>query len=164
MATDKSEPRVGLIVKIGVLSIATLVAVHAGLVAYYDDIAHAEEHRKIGEIKPEALINLHEDEARRLTSGPLPIDKAMQQLAARGRMASPDIAPSASKDVAPLQGWSKMPGEVPPAMTAEPAPGPADAKLDGGAGAALVDGAVPKAAPERRPDGGPGAKPPPRKP
>ncbi len=51
----------------------------------------------------------------------MPIEKAMQTIVAHGRMgASPDIMPSASRDLAPLQGWSKMPAEVPPAMMAAP--------------------------------------------
>ncbi len=161
MATDKSQPRVGLIFKIAVFSIATLVVVHATLVAYFDDVARAEEHRKFGEVKPEALLNMRADERGRLASGAVPIDKAMQQLASRGRMAaSPDIVPSASKDLAPLQGWSKMPAEVPPAMTA-PEPPPvlpiADAGFDGGEQKGNK--------PDRgRPDGGPAAKPPAKQP
>ena len=169
MATDKSEPRIGLIVKVGALSVATLLAVHAVLTAYFDDIAQAEEHRKFGDVQPEALLSERADEQARLTSGPMPIDKAMQQLAARGRMAaSPDIVPSASRDVAPLQGWSRMPAEVPAAMLAPPeAAPPPSAPLAGDAGAASApDGAVPKGnKPDRaRPDGGPALKPPARHP
>src|SRR5208283_3178425 len=113
MATDKSQPRVGLIFKIGVLAVAVLVVVHAGLVAYFDKIANAEDQRKFGDVKPEALMNMRADEKGRLATGAVPIDKAMQQMAARGRAsASPDVMPYASKDIAPLQGWAKMPGEV----------------------------------------------------
>ncbi len=58
----------------------------------------------------------------------MPIDKAMQSLAGKGRMgASPDIMPSASRDFAPMQGWSKLPGEVPPTMMAAPPEPAADA-------------------------------------
>jgi hypothetical protein len=154
MATDKSQPRVGLILKIGALAIVTLLVVHATLVAYFDDVAQAEEHRKFGEVKPEALLSVRADERSRLSSGSMPIDKAMQQLAARGRTAaSPDIMPSASKDLAPLQGWTKMPGVVPPAMTApEPPPvlGP-----PGDAGAAVrIEGGAPRGNQPARPDGG----------
>ncbi|HXN32217.1 MAG TPA: hypothetical protein VN894_10160, partial [Polyangiaceae bacterium] len=84
MATDKSQPRVGLIFKIGALASVVLFAVHAFLVSYFDDVAQAEEHRKFGDVKPEALLNARADERGRLASGPVPIDKAMQQLAARG--------------------------------------------------------------------------------
>src|SRR5271165_2573520 len=103
MATDKSEPRVGLILKVSVFSIVVLIGLHAFLVAYFDEVAQAEEHRKIVDAKPEALMNARADEKARLASGPTPIDKAMQQIAQRGRTeASPMIMPSASKDVAPL--------------------------------------------------------------
>lgn len=126
MATDKSEPRVGVILKVGALAVATLIGVHASLVAYFDHIAQAEEHRKFGEVTPEALLSERASEKERLSSGPVPIEKAMHELAAHGRTASPEIMPSASKDLAPLQGWSRMPAEVPPAMTApaEPAAAP----------------------------------------
>jgi hypothetical protein len=164
MATDKSQPRVGLILKIGALACVTLFVVRLGLISYFDDVAQAEEHRKFGDVKPEALMILRADERGRLTSGSMPIDKAMRQVVARGRMAaSPDIAPSASKDLAPLQGWSKMPGEVPPAMTAPPEPPPAQPT---DAGPAPVDGAAPKGTkPDRAtPDGSPAVKPTPKHP
>jgi hypothetical protein len=169
MATDKSEPRVGLILKVAAISIATLVAVRGVLVSYFDQIAQAEEHRKFGEQKPQTLIDVRSDEKARLTTGPMPIDKAMQQIVSRGRKeSSPDIMPSASKDLAPLQGWLKMPGEVPPEMMAreaEPAPG-APSMVDAGAAAATLDAAAPKVAkPDRaRSDGGAPPKPPTRTP
>lgn len=170
MATDQSEPRVGVILKVAVVSIATLVAVRAALTAYFDQITQAEEHRKYGEQAPEALINMRSEERTRLMSGPMPIDKAMHQLATRGRKeASPDIMPSASKDMAPLQGWSKMPADVPaemmavPSMQASGAPSAADA----GPAVTTVDGGAAKTAePDRaRPDAGPpSSKPPPKNP
>lgn len=137
MATDKSEPRTGLILQIGLLSIVTVIALHAALNSYFDRITRAEQHRKIGAVAPEALMSLRADEKQRLSSGPMPIDQAMQKLTVQGRMAaSPDIMPGGSKDVAPLQGWSKMPGDVPPAMTASAAPPPSP-------GVASDAGAVP---------------------
>jgi hypothetical protein len=164
MATDQSEPRVGVILKVAVVAIATLAAVHVALVTYFDQIAQAEEHRKFSDVVPEALMSVRADERARLASGPMPIDKAMQQIAARGRMAIPDIMPTVSKDIAPLQGWTKMPAEVPPAMTAaQPSPASSAQAVGMDAGvAAVADGAAPKAAkPERaRPDGGASQKPP----
>ncbi len=162
MATDKSQPRVGLIFKIAVFSIAVLIVVRATLVAYFDNVARAEDQRKFGDVKSEALLNMRADEKGRLATGAMPIDKAMQELAARGRAkASVDIMPSASKDIAPLQGWSRMPGEVPPAMTAEPRAflNPAST-LDAGA-AARIDGGEPRGNKLARPDGGRAAQPPP---
>ncbi len=126
MATDKSEPRVGVIASVGILSIVTLLATRTALVSYFDHMVRAEEATKVGGAKPEALLSLRADEASRLAAGSMPIDKAMQQLTTMGRLsASPSIVPSASRDVAPLAGWSMMPGEVPPAMTAPPPVAPA---------------------------------------
>jgi hypothetical protein len=150
MATDKSEPKTGLIFRIGFLAIIILLSLRAALISYFGNMASAEEERKIGQVVPEALNDLRADEKQRLSSGSMPVEKAMQEIVARGRMASPDTMPSASKDVAPLQGWTKMPGEVPPAMTAEPAmsmdagaPGPASAGPDGGTHKP-ADGGAPK--------------------
>jgi hypothetical protein len=127
MAIDKSEPRVGLIFRIGLLVVGLLIAARALLNSYFDQIASAEEGRKIGGAIPTQLIELRADEDHRLTSGAMPIDKAMMAIVGKGRMgASPDIMPSASRDLAPVQGWNKMPGEVPPAMMAPP-PEPVDA-------------------------------------
>ena len=123
MASDKSDPRVGVILQVGVLAIVTLLATRAVLQAYFDRVERAEITRKLG--TAESLVSLRADEKERLNSGATPIDKAMQMMVARGRMnASPDIMPSASKDIAPMQGWTKLPGEVPPAMTAPPPPPP----------------------------------------
>jgi len=127
MAIDKSEPRVGLIFRIGLLVVGLLIGIRALLDSYFDQIAGAEESRKIGQVVPQLLLDVRADEAARLTGGPMPVDRAMQAIVARGRMgASPDIVPTASRDLAPMQGWSKMPAEVPPAMMAAP-PEAADA-------------------------------------
>jgi hypothetical protein len=121
MATDTTDPKVGLIFRIAVLAIGTLVVIHAVATTYFDRMARAEVYRKVGSTPPEALWSLRADEKQRLTSGSMPIDKSMQMLAAKGRMGAPEIAPSVSKDVAPLQGWARMPAEVPPTMM-PPAP------------------------------------------
>jgi len=83
MATDKSEPQMGLIFKIGILAVATVIAVRAGLMTYFDDITRFEMHRKYGEVVPEALQNLRASERSRLTTGPMPIGVAMQHMAAQ---------------------------------------------------------------------------------
>jgi hypothetical protein len=150
MATDKSEPRTGLIFRIGLLAIILLLALRGALISYFNGMASAEEERKFGHVVPEALNDLRADEKQRLSSGPVPVDKAMQEIVQRGRTADPDTMPSASRDLAPLQGWSKMPGEVPPAMTAPP-----PESLDAGAPSQAIgpDGGG------RRSDGGTQKKP-----
>jgi hypothetical protein len=137
MATDSSEPRVGLIAKVGVFSIVVLLGTRAALGTYFDFMEQSEKQRKIALVKPEALMSLRAAESASLLSGPMPIDKAMAQLASHGRMGiGPDLAPSASRDVAPLQGWAKMPSEVPLPMLADAGPSaPIVAIVDAGAGA-----------------------------
>jgi hypothetical protein len=155
MATEPTDPKSGLIAKLAVLAVGTLILIHFGLNAYYDRMALAEEQRKIG--TPEALNSLRTDEKGRLTSGSLPIDKAMQQLVDKGRMnAGAAITPTVSKDVAPLQGWTKMPGEVPPAMTAAPAP-TSEPVADGGTTAAAGDSGALGAKSDAGPMKGPAA-------
>jgi hypothetical protein len=138
MAIDKSEPRVGLIFRIGLLVVGLLIGTRALLNSYFDEIASAEESRKIGQEVPQPLIDLRADEQHRLTSGPMPVDQAMQAIVSKGRMAaSPDIMPSASRDLGPMQGWSKLPREVPAMMMAPPPPPPS---ADAGAPAATPAG------------------------
>jgi hypothetical protein len=146
MAFDKSEPRVGLIFQIGIFAVIILVVIRAALVSYFDSMWSDEQHRKVGMASPTALINLRADEDKRLKGGAMPIDQAMAAMVAKGRMnASPDIVPSASRDLAPLQGWQKMPSQVPgPMMAAPPAESataaPEPSAPDGGAS---VKGAKP---------------------
>jgi hypothetical protein len=161
MATEKAEPQTGLILKVGAFAVFTLLVAHAGLVAYFDSIAKAEEQRKFGDAKPVALMSLRADEQQRLNAGPMPIEKAMQQMVAQGRMGmSPMVVPSNSRDVAPLQGWSKMPSEAPSAMMATPeAPPSAMPVVDAGP-ASASDAAAPRAgrpdaAAPKAPDHGP---------
>ena len=134
MATDKSEPRIALIGKIGVLAVVTLIGVHIALTAYFDQMAQAEVQRKYGDIKPDALISVRADEKQKLSSGAMPIDHAMQMLEQKGRMgASPVIVPAPERvDISPMQGWIKMPAQVPApleaaASAAAPAPAPSGA-------------------------------------
>ncbi len=117
MATDKSEPRVGLILKIGLAAVVTLIGFRAALSTYFDFAVQAEELRKFGEIRPASLLSLRAQDKERLNAGAMPIDKAMEQMARQGRKsAGPDFAPIASKDMSALHGWVKMPAEVPTAM------------------------------------------------
>src|SRR5437868_2609012 len=128
MAIDKSPVRYALIAKVGVFSIVTLIVLRVALASYFDHFVQVEEHHKVGEAKPEALMSLRADEAQRLAGGSMPIETAMQALAKRGRMAmSPEIAPTASRDVGPLKGWVKMQAEVPAPMEAEADAGAASA-------------------------------------
>ena len=106
--------RSALIVKIGVLAVGRCrrrTSPHGVL----RPMAQAEEQRKYGDIKPEALMSLRADEKQRLTSGAMPIDKAMQSLGegphgrgARHRAGGLEKATSRR-----CRAGCKMPGEVP---------------------------------------------------
>jgi len=147
MATDKSEPRSGLILKVGALAVVTLVVVHAALVAYFDRMAHGEEYRKVGSAPPDALTAIRADEKLRLTQGSMPIEKAVQTMATRGRMGvGPELTPKPSIDMAPMQGWVKLPTEVPaPMMAMATAPPAAAVIADGGAPAPAASVQAPAA-------------------
>ena len=126
MQPGGSDPRVAVVAQVGVLSVVVLLVTHVGLTAYFDRMTMAEQYKKIGSLKPDALTSLRDDEKQRLTTGSMPVDRAMQQLVAKGRMgAGPEVVPSASRDVAPMQGWMQMPRDVPPIMMApEPSAAP----------------------------------------
>jgi hypothetical protein len=156
MATDKSEPRVGLIFRIGILAAVLLVCTRAALASYFDEISQAEEHRKIVEAKPEALFNLRSDEQKRLTEGPIPISQAMHDLATKGRAS--DIEPVQSKDLSPLQGWSRLPATVPQPMinsaASSAAPSGASSPSEGSPAVRPSPSAAPAAVKSTRTPGG----------
>jgi hypothetical protein len=134
MATDKSEPRIGLIIKVALVVMVTLVILRAALTSYFDQLVQAEQDRKIVAAKPEALTSVRADEQDRLHNGPMPIDQAMHELAVKGR--GPDFMPVVSRDLAPLQGWARMPIQPPSLMIA--------ASQDGGTSTdAIADGGPP---------------------
>lgn len=138
MATDNSEPRIGRIVFVGVFVVAALLCVRAGLVAYFDIVSHAEELRRISAARPEARLSIQAEESLQLCSGRLPMDHAMKELAAKGRLGvSLDIQPQGSRDTAPLMGWMQMPSTAPVRMAQE-LDASAEPARDGGV---LVDGA-----------------------
>jgi hypothetical protein len=151
-----TEPRVGAIAQVAVVAIVTLLLTRAGLISYFDSMERAEAYRKSGSLPTTALDSLRTDEKQRLTTGAMPIDKAMQALASKGRTgAGPDIMPvaSASKDLAPLQGWVRMPAAVPPAMSAvppPPPPAPEPLATDAGAPAPIRNASDAGAAPPPR--------------
>jgi hypothetical protein len=143
MATDKSQPRVGLILQVGALACVVLLFVHAALVSYFDHMAHGEEFRKIESAKPQSFLSVRSDEKQRLAGAAMPIDKAMQMMSTtEGRgSAGAELMPKPSMDVAPLQGWMQMPSEVPAAMTVDAAALP-PAEADGGEGSTDVRAAL----------------------
>lgn len=151
MATDNTPPKVGLIAKIGILSIAILLAIRLGLVSYFHSISDDERQLKYVEMaQSRGLQDLRNEEAKRLAN----VQASMDTLAAKGRV-EPGIepkpaSPESAKDT--LTGWMQMPKAVESAAPAPSAPTPATsanvAEADAGAtvaeaGAAALDAAVP---------------------
>lgn len=145
MATDQSPPRLRLIIAIAVGTVVTLVSLKFVFTSYFTDIMEEAAASKL--VSPDEVMALHASEAAKLNNSPaVPIDQAMQQLAAQGRMGSTLITPQPSDDVAPLTGWAHLhdvdqpldsDGGAAPAMTASAAttgtmPAPATGS-DGGA-------------------------------
>jgi hypothetical protein len=93
--------------------------------------------------RPESRLNIEAEESRQLSSGPLPIDRAMQLLSTRGRLgASREIHPEGSKDTSPLMGWMQMPATVPGPMARE-LDASSDSSLDGGSASPSFDAGGP---------------------
>lgn len=158
MALDNTQPKVGAIAQVAVLAIVTLLVTRGALLVYFDGMAQAEEYRKWGSLPPEALNSLRADETQRLSSGAMPIDKAIQAMATKGRMAaSPDITPatSAARDLAPLQGWTRMPAQVPPEMSAAPPAAPAAPEVASADAGATVSTKPDAGAVSTKPDAAP---------
>lgn len=111
MAFDKSEPRVGLIFKVGTIVVVSLVGIKFGLDSYFVQMNEAVVAEKLPAVY-EPLKTLRDGEQKKLDQSPTPITAAMQQLAQVGRASAggpADIAPQPSDDLGPITGWSKMP-------------------------------------------------------
>ncbi|HKO95274.1 MAG TPA: hypothetical protein VJU61_29160 [Polyangiaceae bacterium] len=59
------------------------------------------------------LEAVRKEEHTKLTTGPLPIDKAMEVLAQRGRNAFPKLAARPSDDLSAMSGWVRKPNFKP---------------------------------------------------
>lgn len=122
MAVDKTEPPINVIVTVGVISLGILVALRMFFVSYFNDSYEARSRAHLDTMLRGGSYlytagRVHADDARRLSGLPA----AMAAVAQGQRPAA--ISPTASADLAPLQGWTLMPLEVPrPAPAAAPAP------------------------------------------
>lgn len=122
MAVDKTEPPIKVIVTVGAISLGVLVALRMFFVSYFNDSYEARSRAHIdtmlrGGSYVYTAGRVHPDEARRLSGLPA----AMTAVAQGQRPGA--ISPTASADLAPLQGWTLMPLEVPrPPPVAAPAP------------------------------------------
>jgi hypothetical protein len=97
------------------VGLGTALATTAGLFTLqiwyssYLDVAvvHGDQSDVRMSAKLEAVRN---EEHAKLTSGPLPIDKAMAALAQRGKSEFPKLAVKPSDDLSAMSGWIHKPG------------------------------------------------------
>jgi hypothetical protein len=138
MATDNTEPRTGLIFKIGFLSIVAVVAARYALVSYFDQEISKEYQAKLG--TNEQLAALRAEADKSLHGGAMPIDKAMAMVATRPRMGMAAIAPKPSDDNGPMVGWTQRPQPPAPAAGTWSSAAPVDADAGTQADPAGTDG------------------------
>lgn len=87
------------------------------------------------------------EEAQKLSGGSMPLARASEMLAQRGRAASNKIAPAPSTDLSAMSGWIHRHGFAPYVPKAAPAPTVTPAPVEGAA--VPVEGApAPAAAPK----------------
>jgi len=109
MAIDNTPPRLKLIVTIAAITVITLVAISFATQSYYAMMTDEARHEKIAPTrdKDEQV----KAEATAFTGAAMPMDQAMAQIAKGAR---PDaITPTASEDLGPMTGWSKLPKPAP---------------------------------------------------
>jgi hypothetical protein len=146
MATDNSPPKIRVILTIAFSSVVILGALNFVFQSYFQMMTDEAEHARL---RPAAeLIKLREGEQKNLSSGAMPIDKAIAELAAKGResQALSDIAPQQSNDLGPMVGWIRTPNQavidaITAAANAPDAGAAPEATTDGGA---VTDGAAVK--------------------
>lgn len=119
MATDKTEPPVGRIAVIGILSIATVIGAQFVFRSYFFTMYEAEAHRVILDRPSELLQRKRTEDDEHLRTGrPMPIEQAMASIA-HGERPS-EIEPRPSTVVDAMRGWGMMPRNFDPT----PVPGP----------------------------------------
>jgi hypothetical protein len=151
---------------IAILSALTLGVLDQIFKSYFNMMMEEEEQEKVLGVPPVQLNQLRSLEQQRLTAASLPIDRAMKELATRGRedpalkdLAKTDITPQPSNDQGPLVGWNGLGREAGALPALEHDAGPTmliDGAIPAMAGdaAAVLHAAADAAAPKPQADGG----------
>ena len=115
MAHETSSPKIRAIMTTAIIAVIVLVGLKFVFDSYFITMMEEEEARKQALYPPVQLDQLRASENQHLTSGALPIDKAMTELATRGRenpslkeLPNADIAPQASNDPQAMIGWTQL--------------------------------------------------------
>ena len=139
MGHEKSAPHIKTILIVAGISVVTLGLLEQGFRSYYNMMFEDEESRKVLTVPTTELNKLREGEQQHLTSGKMPIDRAMRELAMRGRDNASlhdlgtDITPVQSTDPVPVWGLN-----VKDAGTPAPATDGGAAMMSGDGGAAMM--------------------------
>ncbi len=147
MAVDKTEPPIKVILTVAGLSVGVLMAMRLFFVSYFNNSYEARSREHVdamlrGGSYIWTAARVRTDEARRLGG----LQAAMSAVSQGQRPGA--ISPTASTDLAPLQGWSLAPREVP---RAAPAPTPVAAPAPAPVAAPVPAPAAPVAAPAPAP-------------
>ena len=148
MATDNTPPRLRLIVTIAIIVVITLVGLDFVFKSYYAYMSDEAYREKMAPTRERDESRAAEQTS--LTSGKVPIEQAMAQVAKGARDSF--IEPRQSDDIAPMTGWSKMPKPTPHGAGGPTPAGDAGTTSTGDAGTTSAGDAGPGAA-----DGGPAA-------
>lgn len=130
MAYDKQEPRTNLIVGFTAISVVVLVALDFVFRSYFHWMLEADLAAKQARGGAPQLVELRAREQRDLQAGSVPIERAVDAYAERGRAANPALAPQASADNGALTGWTKAPKSLALRPPPPPPPPPVDPTLD----------------------------------
>ncbi len=121
MPHEDTPPRTQVILLFTLMSAVTLVVLQPLFVSYFETTRAEQERAKVREVPAGGYDEYREEQHRRLRSGPMPIGKAIEELAREGREGPELVRPEPSEDPAPAEGWGFRPGEeAPPPPTPEP--------------------------------------------
>jgi len=146
MATDSSPPRISIIIAMIIVTASTLFTLKFIFESYFLAITEETTHEKM-DFSREELTKLRAGEAARLSTGTMPIDKAILSFSAGGRLdtmtnAGTDLTPQPSTDHGALIGWLRAPNQAASAeaqaaedLAASIAAAAASAAIDAGADA-----------------------------
>ncbi|GAB4198008.1 MAG: hypothetical protein OHK0013_06690 [Sandaracinaceae bacterium] len=117
---DDTPPRNGVIFFYTVLVVLTLICLKFVMDSFLDSSRRAIRAQHLERSRANELLAEHREREREaLGSGEMPIDRAMRELAQRGRGAFPQVRPFPSTDRGALEGWNRRgPTEAP--VTPEP--------------------------------------------
>lgn len=109
---DDTPPRNRVIAAYTALAVMTLIGLKFVFDSYLDASRRSVRTEQLRTSQATAALEEYRERQReRLAGGAMPIERAMSELARRGRNAFPLIRPAPSQDLDPLRGWAQLPRE-----------------------------------------------------